>query len=109
MFPQSRHLSFSTTKPSCPTESPSLVHTPLYQYRLASKVKPLTCRTLLLPHLQIPLCDTVPLTLNDPALYFYGVPERAERVIRLNSLNMIWVMPASGARAVSRRPVISQW
>jgi len=77
-----------------PGTVPSLVHMPLYQYHPASKVKPLTCRTLLLPHLQIPLCDTVPLTLNDPALCFYGVPERAERVIRLNSLNLIWVMPA---------------
>jgi hypothetical protein len=65
----------------------------LYQYHPASKAGPLTCRTLL-RKLRKPLCDIVPLTRDDQALCFYGVPERAERVMWLNSLNLIWVMPA---------------
>jgi len=49
---------------------------------------------MLLLQLQEPMRDMVPLTRDDQVLCFYGVPERAERVIRLNSLNLIWVMPA---------------
>jgi len=71
----------------------SLVHTPLYQHHPASKAGPPTCRALL-PHLRNALRDMARLTQDDQGLCFYGVPERAERVIRLNSLNLTWIMPA---------------
>jgi hypothetical protein len=49
---------------------------------------------MVLSHPQNPVRDMALLTLDDQTLFFCGVPERAERVTRLNSLNLIWVMPA---------------